>query len=228
MSRSDRRLQRYIDAMLRDSRPRRGPVGDDADAMRLAARLHAAHPGAADPSPAFVDDLARRLRRGAGEERVPMPQRRRFLAAAGAAAAAGIGVGFGIDRWRSGVSATPPATTLNPSEGRWVPVATMSEMRMGTVRRFSANGVEGFVLNAGGKVSALSAACTDQGCILQVDSSGKQLNCPCHYAQFNLDGTPKPGAYHPVTPLPVIQVRANGDAVEALLPEVKPGADGSG
>ncbi|MGH7686594.1 MAG: ubiquinol-cytochrome c reductase iron-sulfur subunit [Candidatus Dormibacteria bacterium] len=228
MSRADRRLQRYVDAILGDRRPRRGPAGADSDAMRLAATLHAAHPGAADPAPAFVDDLARRLRHGVAEERVPLPQRRRFLAAAGAAAAAGIGVGFGIDHWRSGVSSTPPATTLNPSEGRWVPVATMSEMGMGTVRRFSANGVEGFVLNTGGKVSALSAACTDQGCILQVDSSGKQLNCPCHYAQFNLDGTPKPGAYHPVTPLPVIQVRANGDTVEALLPAVRPDAGSSG
>ena len=227
MSRADRRLHRFIDAIIRDRRPRRGPVGDDAGAMRLAARLHAAHPGAADPSPAFVDSLARRMRHGVADDHVQMPQRRRFLAAAGAAAAAGIGAGIGIEHLRSG-SATATQPTLTPSDGRWVSVARMSEMQMGTVRRFSANGIEGFVLNANGHVSALSAVCTDQGCVLETDSSGKLLNCPCHYAQFNLDGTPKPGAYHPVTPLPVIQVRANGDTVEAFLPVEKGPQDWSG
>jgi Rieske Fe-S protein len=186
--------------------------------MRLAARLHAAHPGSADPSPEFVDGLARRLRQGAADDRVPMPQRRRFMAAAGAAAAAGIGAGIGIEHLRSAVS-PPGRAAIQPTEGAWVPVAQMSELQLGSVKRFSANGVEGFVLNTNGRVSALSAVCTDQGCILQADPSGTQLNCPCHYAQFALDGTPKPGSYHPVTPLPVIQVRANGDNVEALLPK---------
>ena len=227
MSRGDRRLQRYIDAILRDRRPRRGPAGDDADAMRLAARLHAAHPGAADPSPAFVDSLARRLRHDVADDKVAMPQRRRFLAAAGAAAAAGIGAGIGIEHLRAG-STTPSQPVLQPADGRWVPVARMTDMKLGTVKRFSANGIEGFVLNANGDVSALSAVCTDQGCILQTDSSGTQLNCPCHYAQFSLDGMPKSGSYHPVTPLPVIQTRANGDVVEALLPEVKNPPDWTG
>src|SRR5262249_19618107 len=145
----------FIDALVRDRRPRRGPAGDDAGAMRLAATLHAAHPGAAEPRSAFVDDLARRLRHGAADERPPMPQRRRFLAVAGAAAAAGIGAGIGLDRWRSGVTPAPPASTLTPSDGRWVPVATTAEMQLGTVRRFSAGGVEGFVLNTAGEVSAL-------------------------------------------------------------------------
>lgn len=220
MSSADRRLQRYIDAILRDRRPRRGPAGEDADAMRLAARLHAAHPGASGPSPEFVDSLARRLRRETADTEVPMPQRRRFLAAAGAAAAAGIGAGIGIEHLRT-AGGPSKSTELQPAEGTWVPVARMSDLQLGTVRRFSANGIEGFVLNADGRVSALSAACTDQGCILQADLSGKQLNCPCHLAQFALDGTPKPGSYKPVTPLPTIQVRINGDAVEALLPKAQ-------
>lgn len=227
MSRADRRLQRFIEAILRDRRPRRGPAGEDGEAMRLAARLHAAHPGAADPSPAFVDSLARRLRQGVADDRVPMPQRRRFLAAAGAAAAAGIGAGIGIEHLRAG-TATPSQPVLQPAEGRWVAVARMTDLKMGTVKRFSANGIEGFVLNTNGNVSALSAVCTDQGCILQTESSGKHLNCPCHYAQFSLDGMPKPGSYHPVTPLPVIQTRANGDIIEALLPEVKNQPDWTG
>lgn len=227
MTRNDKRLQRYIEAILHDRRPRRTAAGDDADAMRLAARLHAAHPGAAEPSPEFVDGLARRLRKGGADERVPMPERRRFLAAAGVAAAAGIGAGVGIEHLRAGMS-SPSQPTLAPTDGRWVAVARMSELQLGTVKRFSASGVEGFVLNNNGRLSALSAVCTDQGCILQADSSGKHLNCPCHYAQFNLDGSPKTGAYHPVTPLPLIQVRANGDSVEALLPAVTDQSSWSG
>ena len=220
MSRADRRLQRYIDALLRDRRPRRGRAGDDAGAMRLAARLRAAHPGTADPSPAYVDSLARRLRQDAADDRPAMPQRRRFLAAAGAAAAAGIGAGIGIEHLRAG-NTIPPQPVLQPTDGQWVAVARMADLKMGTVKRFSSNGIEGFVLNANGRLSGLSAVCTDQGCILQADRSGKHLNCPCHYAQFELDGLPKPGAYHPVTPLPVIQTRANGNDVEAFLPVEK-------
>ena len=217
MSRADRRLHRFIDAIVRDRRPKRGDAGDDAGAMRMAASLHAAHPGSADPSPEFIDDLARRLRQDAEDQRVPEPRRRQFLAAAGVAAAAGIGAGFGFEHLRA---ATAPESqpTISPDAGVWVPVATMADMKLGTVKRFSANGIEGFLLNVSGRISALSAVCTDQGCILRADANDTELACPCHYAQFDFTGMPKPGAYHKVTPLPVIQVRTNGDNVEALLP----------
>ena len=217
MSRADRRLQRFVDAIVRDRRPRRGDAGDDARAMRLAASLHAAHPGSAEPTPQFIDDLARRLRQEGDEQRVPRPQRRQFLAAAGAAAAAGIGAGFGLEHLREAATA-PSQPVISPDAGVWVPVATMADMKLGTVKRFSANGIEGFLLNVSGRISALSAVCTDQGCILRASASEAELSCPCHYAQFDYGGMPKPGAYHKVTPLPMIQVRTNGENVEALLP----------
>ncbi|MBV8195558.1 MAG: Rieske 2Fe-2S domain-containing protein [Candidatus Dormibacteraeota bacterium] len=219
MSRADRRLQRFIDAIVRDRRPRRGDAGDDVDAMRLAARLHAAHPGSADPQPEFTDVLARRLRQDAGDHEVAHPTRRRVLAAAGLAAAAGVGAGFGVEQLRQAL--TPPSQpTVTPDDGTWVPIAAVADMRLGTLYHFSANGIEGFLMNADGRLSAVSAVCTDQGCLLLADKSGTQLNCPCHYAQFRLDGTPKPDAYHKVTPLPVIQVRTNGSDVEALVPNM--------
>lgn len=217
MSRPDRRLRRYIDAIVRDRKPRRGTAGDDLPAMRLAARLHAAHPGSSEPSPAFIDHLARRLRQEAGAAQVPMPQRRRFLLAAGTAAAAGIGAGFGIEHLREAVT-SPPQGTITPTDGTWVPIAQVAEMTLGTVKRFSSHGIEGFVLNNDGRISALSAVCTDQGCILTANKSGKQLDCPCHYANFDLTGAPNAGSYYKVTPLPAIQVRMNGESVEALLP----------
>src|SRR5437870_2930461 len=157
MSRADRRLLRYIEALLNERRPRRGAAGDDLRAMQLAARLHASHRGAAEPAPEFVDGLARRLRQSQSEAApttVPMPQRRSFLAAAGFAAAAGIGAGFGIDRLTAG-SRTQQAR-IAPSEPEWVAVARVSDLRLGRIQRFSANGIEGFVLNSGGRITALS------------------------------------------------------------------------
>ena len=66
MSKADRRLARFIKALIADRRPPRSPAGDDSAAMQVAARLRAAHPGGSDPSPAFVDNLARQLARGVG------------------------------------------------------------------------------------------------------------------------------------------------------------------
>src|ERR1700730_1313759 len=100
MTRADRRLERHIEALLKDRRPPRGDPGDDLPAMQLAAELHAAHPGSAEPSPELVDALPRKLRSQHDEAPVPMPQRRRFLAAAGLAAAAGVGAGFGEASYR--------------------------------------------------------------------------------------------------------------------------------
>ncbi|TME47388.1 MAG: Rieske (2Fe-2S) protein [Chloroflexi bacterium] len=223
MSRTDRRLHRYIDALLKERKPRPGEAGDDLRAMQLAARLHAAHPGSAEPSADFIDGLARRMRQGEDDSAaaVPMPQRRRFLAAAGLAAAAGVGAGFGIDRLAEGrTSPSGQQQPLLPTEAGWIPVARVADLQLGQIQRFSANGIEGFVLNVGGRISALSAVCTDQGCILKADTAGSRLNCPCHYATFNLDGTPRTGTYkYGLTPLPVIQVRMNGANVEALLPQ---------
>jgi len=148
-----------------------------------------------------------------------------MLAAAGFAAAAGIGAGFGIDRITAGSRQAGASGALQakiaPSEPEWVAVARVADLQLGKIQRFSANGIEGFVLNTGGRISALSAVCTDQGCILWADADKKQLNCPCHYANFDLDGTPQAGKETwGTTPLPVIEVRMNGENVEALLPKL--------
>lgn len=222
MSRRDRALRRHVDALLRDRRPPRSDAGDDLTAMQMAAQLRAAHAGSAEPSPDFVDALARKLRHQHEEPPVPMPQRRRFLAAAGLAAAAGLGAGFGIERLRETVSGLPATgqQPIVPVDGAWLAVAKLADLTPGAIRRFTAGGVEGVVLRAAGEVRALSAACTDQGCILNPDPAAQRLVCPCHYATFETDGTPTSGtAYaHKVTPLPTISARVNGDDVEVLVP----------
>jgi cytochrome b6-f complex iron-sulfur subunit len=226
MSRADRRLQRHIAALLKDRRPPKADAGPDLPAMQMAARLHAAHPGSAEPTPEFVDELARRLRRAQetpSPAPAPSPQRRQFLTAAGLAAAAGIGAGFGLERIREAVSAPgmmPAGGPMTPEHGAWVAVARVSDLAPGKIQRFSAGGVEGFVLNAAGSLRALSAACTDQGCILNADPANGRLVCPCHTATFGLDGVPTTGAYRwQVTPLPAIQLRTTGDKVEVLVPQ---------
>jgi Rieske Fe-S protein len=231
MSRKDRRLQRHVEALLRERRPPKSDPGDDLPAMQLAARLHAAHPGSAEPTPEFVDELARKLRRAQDapvSAPAPSPQRRQFLTAAGLAAAAGIGAGLGLERLREVVTApaaptTPAPVAITPEHGAWVAVARVSKLAPGQIQRFSAGGIEGFVLNAAGNLRALSAACTDQGCILNADPANGRLVCPCHTATFGLDGVPTTGAYrYRVTPLPVIQLRTTGDNVEVLVPQSGP------
>ena len=219
MSRADRRLARYVESLRRDRRPRGGPAGDDLSAMQLATQLRAAHPGAGEPSPAFVDDLARRLRREEESAARFQPRRRQFLITGLATAAAGVGVGFGIDRLRDVAGNRASSAAVNPIDGAWVAVAKLSDIGPGKIQRFSAGGVEGFVFQAGDQLRALSAACTDQGCILHADAASGRLACPCHYATFTLDGKPDRNDYgYPLTPLPAIQVRASGEDVEVLVP----------
>jgi cytochrome b6-f complex iron-sulfur subunit len=221
MPRADRRLQRFIDALLKDRRPRRSPAGEDLGAMQLAAQLRAAHPGSSEPSPEFVDGLARRLRREQESATRFQPRRRQFLITGLATAAAGIGAGFGLDRLRETLTESPNGSSLsNLVEPNWVAVAKLADITPGKIQRFSAGGVEGFVFTVSGELRALSAACTDQGCILHADAASGRLACPCHWATFRLDGKPDRNDYgYPLTPLPTIQVRATGVDVEVLVPK---------
>ena len=227
MSRRDRRLHRHLEAQLRDRRP--GRLDDPADiaAARVASALRAEHPGTAEPTPHYVDELARRLRAEAERGMVPAPDRRRFLTAAAYAAAAtavGVGAGVGIDRLRPAAPPQPeaPATSsvLEPDDGVWVAVATTADIRPTSVQRFTANGVEGWLVSTAGAISALSAICTDQGCVLTDNAASGQFVCPCHGATFARDGVPTSGSYtHAVTPLPRIQVRV-GTEVEVFVPRL--------
>ena len=48
MSKADRRLTRFVQALIANRRPPRSPADDDSAAMQVAARLRAAHPGGVD------------------------------------------------------------------------------------------------------------------------------------------------------------------------------------
>lgn len=57
-----------------------------------------------------------------------------------------------------------------------------------------------------GTVVGLSAVCTHQGCLVDVD--GAELACPCHGSRFALDGSVVQGPAS--RPLPAVPVRVEG------------------
>jgi cytochrome b6-f complex iron-sulfur subunit len=214
----------FVDAILDDKRPPRFPAeDDDARQMLLAATLRAGRPGADSPRPEFVEKLERALRHQAqavdAAEASPRVTRRRLLGGAAVAAAAAA-VGGGVDRAIEFArdSSTSPSGELVPSNGRWVDVAAVEEVPVGRPLRFSAGAVEGFVVNHGDRMAAVSAICTHLPCTLNASPSGQRLDCPCHGAWFGLDGRPINSVYYPASlpPLPAIRTRVVDGRIQVL------------
>lgn len=213
---SDKRLQRAIEALLADKRPPRGKLtAEEASTLLAAARLRAAHPSNSAPRAEFVDDLGRSLR----EPQPGAPSRRYFLRGAGLAAAAAV-VGVTADRLVGQVdNSKPPAPAqgvLVPWGAKWTAVTTLTALQTTPIVRFASGSVTGFVMQHKGEVTAMSAVCTHQGCILDAAGDFSRLVCPCHEQSFALDGAPLPGDYY-LTPLPRLKSRINGDSVEVFV-----------
>ena len=214
---SAERFEQYLDALLTGGRPSPDDVAnrDEAEMARLAAELAAAaHPDDAAPNPAFVEQLRLRVRQadqGVENVQVPPPVRvrdasshppadgsrgrlrltRRELFGAAAVAAAGIAAGAaGMTVLRGALEGEPEwwESDLVAGPGRWVPVASESDLPIGAVIRFTTPAFDGFVVNDGGEIRALSASCTHLGCQLQYRAEWPDLRCPCHGASFNLRG----------------------------------------
>jgi len=213
---SEKDLERAVEAMLRDRRPAKGSLTrDEAGALKAAARLRAAHPGASNPSPEFVDDLARQLR-----EQPAGASRRRFLRGAGIAAAAAV-AGIVGDRVVATVTEATRATPghgpeLVPLAASWTRVTTLAALQEKPVVRFTAGSVTGFVISNGGQIVAMSAVCTHQGCILDAAADSRSLLCPCHEQSFGLDGAARNSSYY-LAPLPRLRSRVSGADVEVFV-----------
>lgn len=207
------RFERYLGALLAGGRPSPDDVEsrDEAEMARLAAEMAGAvSRDDADPDPAFLEQLRLRMRAadaGLAAVRVPPPIRegaaepsgsrpwplsRRQLLQGGIGAAAGLAAGL------IGASVVPrpsePAATLGgdddlvAGEGFWQEVARLVELPTGSAVRFSTAAFDGFVVNDGGEVRALSSVCTHMGCTLQYRPEWEDLRCPCHGASFDLAG----------------------------------------
>jgi cytochrome b6-f complex iron-sulfur subunit len=222
VSRDSRRINRWVDALLRDRRPRRlRGRQEDADVLRAAIELRAAAPGAGMPDQRFVDDLHRRLAVETQGAVVPERgmSRRRLLVGGGmavAAAAAGV-VGEKLVDGRGGAGTPQPETELVADHGRWIAVATLDSVPSGTAVRFSTGAIEGLVVNRGGVIEALSASCTHLGCIVTFNREAGRLDCPCHNTSFGLDGSVLFQGYAlPLPPLPRVPSRVRDGNVEVL------------
>lgn len=203
------RFERYLDALLGDGRPSPSDVGDadEAEMARLAAELAGATPRPGDdPDPAFVDQLRRRMRaadEGIAAVRTPPPVRpgsgptrrmrvtRRQLLQVGLGSAAGLAAGAaGMSLLRPAPPAAPPADPgrLEIGDGFWIEVGRLADLPEGNAKRFTTPAFDGFVVNDGGEVRALSSVCSHMSCTLHFRPDWRDLRCPCHGASFDLEG----------------------------------------
>lgn len=209
------RFDEALERLLADESPRavtEGMSDEEERMLRMAQLLHGSRGQA--PNEAFVEDLHDRL--------VTRPRRisRRTAFVSGAGAlAAGVLAGVGLDRTIGGSSSNNEnAQPLVGKNGRWMQVARVAEVPDGAIRTFSAGAVNGFLINRGGTFKALSRMCTHMGCALNVSNSERAFVCPCHGAEFDLDGwqsyrqAKRYGQALP--PLPKIRVRIKGEHVE--------------
>lgn len=205
-------LDRALDQLARD----RSPAGDAAqldDEERRMLRMAQLISGTrgAEVHAEFADSLRERVT-GPGRR----VSRRTAFVSGITALAAGVLGGIGIDRAVRGEGPSLPSVMV-PNDGEWVAVAHASEMPEGAVRPFTAGAVKGFLINHGGEYRALSRICTHMGCVLRFEGPDQAFVCPCHGAIFNMQGKylSGPASYvYPLRPLPRIEVRRQGDAIE--------------
>jgi len=220
-----RRRSRHIESVLADRHLPSVPIDDpdDIEALALAIELRGARPGAGQPDEDFVTELRRRL---VEQDAPPVPRRlmtRRAALTGTAGALAGAAAAIvAVEARSSSGSGDSAATTqsLALPDGQWVAVASAQQLAAEPVQRFATDTITGFVSLANdGTPVAVGGACTHQGCLLQLNSTERRLDCPCHRTAFAPDGSV---LFHqlPKAPdvLPRLQVRRNGETFEALVP----------
>ncbi len=219
------RLHEHIEQLRNDKAPKKpGKLTlEDARAYQMAALFRAATSGAAEPDPQFAEQLRARLEQEIG---TTPPQRairavrsrisRRGLLASGLGAAAAAAVGFAagnvVDR-----ASQPPAnwssTLIAEGFGTWVAIASVDELPMGAVKRFTTTSTIGFVRHTADGFSALSGACTHMGCLLNWNGSARTFDCPCHGGRFTENGEAAASSPISYRPLPWIQTKVENDQV---------------
>jgi cytochrome b6-f complex iron-sulfur subunit len=227
MKRRRQDLDRMVEAVLAgQSLPSGRLEPDEVEALRAAITLRAARPGADAPGEEFVTSLRRRISaegaEGADDSDASSSRfgRRSLIIGAAGAVAAGV---VGALAEKTLTSPSTPARMaatgqVAPDNGQWVPVALVSDVAGGQVKRFSTATTVGFVSERDGTLSAVSGACTHQGCLLKLNQPAGRLDCPCHRTAFGVDGTLKFSQLETPPPmLPQIQVRSRNGQVEAFL-----------
>jgi len=170
-------VDRYVERLLSRRRPEPfAPSEDDLAIARTALDLLAASPDADGPREDFVAGLRARI---AAQDTAPRPaperagfrrapERRRVLMAT-ALTATGAAAGVGVDHLLTRQPATGPAATdsaITPVRGTWRSVAATADLPEGAVLSFDLGSMTGFVRRVSGRVQAISAIGTHQGCRL--------------------------------------------------------------
>jgi Rieske Fe-S protein len=214
--RPENRVDRIVSDLLRGRRLRlRGGDAEEKEAITAAARLVAAGQGSQRMHPAFRKRLAESLQ----SERKGGWLTRRAALVAGFGVAAGAVTGGLIGRAVEPAPAGTPrldGRTVNPTNGRWVDVGELAVFADGQATRVTAGAVGAYLFRRGGTVTAVSSICSHLPCELQWNGGNGVLDCPCHPASFNPDGTPTAHSYT-LPSLDLVKVRVtDAGRVEVL------------
>jgi nitrite reductase/ring-hydroxylating ferredoxin subunit len=206
------RFERAIEKLLTDRSPRSEVAGlsdEEQRMVRIAQLLRGSRRQVMDPE--FTERLHARLFSPRGISR-----RGAVLSGLGALAA-GLMTGLGLDRvMQNGPSIAEEQ--LVGANGRWYPVANLADLPDGRIQPFTAGAVQGFLIHRRGRLWALSRICTHMGCTLRINQAEGVFACPCHGAEFDLQGTiHNAQEYGRVLPtLPRIKTRVTGETVEVM------------
>ena len=199
MNKPENRIDKIVSDLLKGRRLKlRAGDAEEKAAITLAARLAAARQGPQRMKPAFRKRLAQALE---SDPKEPWMTRRAALVA-GFGLAAGAVTGGVLSRVLEPAQ-TPPVQgggPINPSQGRWVDVAAISDLVDGQGKRVMAGGVGAYVFRTGDTVTAVSSICSHLPCELLWNTADGVLNCTCHPASFTAEGTSTNQTY----PLPTL------------------------
>jgi Rieske Fe-S protein len=214
--RPENRVDRIVSDLLRGRRLRlRGGDAEEKEAITTAARLVAASQGPQRMHPAFRKRIADSL------ESAPrggwLTRRAALVAGFGVAAGAVTGglIGRALEP-APGPAASAGGRAVTPTNGRWVDVGAFATLADGQATRVTAGAVGAYLFRRGDAVTAVSSICSDLPCELKWNGGNGVLDCPCHPASFNPDGTPTVHGYG-LQSLDSVKVRVTSDGrVEVL------------
>ena len=183
----ENRIDRILSDLLRGRRLKlRGGDAEEKEAITAAARLAGARQSPQRMHPAFRKRLATTLDQTPKHDWVT----RRAALVAGLGLAAGVAGGTLLGRSTEPAPSGAGGAPIDPTRGRWVDVAALSDLTEGQGKRVIAGGVGAFVFRRGDTVTAVSSICSHLPCELWWDHSNANLACPCHPASFHPDGRP--------------------------------------
>jgi cytochrome b6-f complex iron-sulfur subunit len=190
----ENRVDRIVSDLLRGRRLKlRGGDAEEKAAITVAARLAAASQGPQRMSPAFRGRLAAALESAPKEGW--FTRRAALVAGLGVAAGAVSGGLMGRALQPAAHAQIARGGLINPEPGKWVDVGALTDFVAGQSKRVTAGAVGAFLFRHGDNMIGVSSICSHLPCELWWNADGRSLDCPCHPASFQPDGTPTTQTY---------------------------------